>query len=125
MSKPKTIALVACVKNKLDHPAKASEMYIGDDFKSWMEYAQSQADLIFIVSGKYGLLELDDIITPYDVNLNNATIDERKEWSKKVVNKLSNFCELKKDRFILLTNPSYYEFILPEISNYTIPISID
>lgn len=100
-------------------------MYLGVDFNSWMGYAQSHADLVFIVSGKYGLLELDELIEPYDVNLNEATIEERKEWSKNVLKKLSNYCELKKDRFIILTNPSYYEFILPEISNYSIPISID
>lgn len=116
---------MACVKNKLTHSAKASQIYQGEDFNSWMDYAQSHADLVFIVSGKYGLLELEEVIEPYDVNLNHASIAERKEWATQVLAKLSNYCELKKDRFILLTNPSYYEFLLPEISNYSIPILID
>jgi hypothetical protein len=56
----KKIVLVSCVKSKLSHPAKARDLYISTLFKSNLEYACRQnPDGIYILSAKYGLLELD------------------------------------------------------------------
>ena len=83
-------------------------MYQGKLFPKWMDYANSlNPDAIFILSGKYGLLNLDDSIEPYDVNLNTKSKIEILEWSNKVLVKLRNKFDLKKDKFVIITNQTY------------------
>lgn len=62
------IYIIACGKEKSHHPIKARQMYTGSYFKSCLKYAESQSsDNIYILSAKYGLIELDEIIEPYDM----------------------------------------------------------
>tara|TARA_B110000459_G_scaffold25537_1_gene24691 strand:- start:5801 stop:6178 length:378 start_codon:yes stop_codon:yes gene_type:complete len=119
------IALIACVKEKSLHPCAAEDMYLSEDFKSWFKYAQNwEADLIFILSGKYGLLELADVIEPYDFNLNDQPRSFRLEWSVQVLKTLALHCDLKEDQFILLTNQLYAEYLLPHIGMVCMPMDI-
>lgn len=66
------IVFLSCVKTKQDHRCRADEMYISPLFKLSLRYAQSlNPRKIFILSAKYGLLELNDIIDPYELTLNH------------------------------------------------------
>lgn len=56
-------------------------------------------DRLFILSAKYGLIEPEDYIEPYNETLNEKTVKERREWSNMVFNQI-------KDK---LPNPSLYE----------------
>lgn len=119
------IALIACVKEKALHPCVAEEMYLSDDFKSWLKYAQDwKADFIFILSGKYGLLELADVIEPYDFNLDHQPRSLRLAWSDRVLKNLALHCDLKEDQFLLLTNQLYAEYLLPHIGMVGMPMDI-
>ena len=76
------IVFLACTKSKAEKPCKAQEMYKGELFKKSLKYAQGlKPRVIYILSAKYGLLELDDPIEPYEKTLNNASKHERKVWS--------------------------------------------
>lgn len=125
MTKQK-IALIACVKEKKSEPCAAREMYISQSFKAWMNYAESWgSNQIYILSGKYGLLELEDKIAPYDVNLNMANYAERKSWSLEVVQKLSDKAALTEDHFLLLANSIYSEYLIPHLKHYSMPLEIE
>ena len=125
MTKQK-IALIACVKEKKPEPCMAREMYISPSFKFWINYAESWgANQIYILSGKYGLLELEDKIAPYDVNLNMANSAERKSWSLEVVQKLSGKAVLTEDHFLVLANPTYSEYLIPHLKYYSMPLEIE
>jgi hypothetical protein len=63
------IALVGCGSAKTDHPAPASEIYTGAMFQSGLAYAKSRTQNVFIVSGKHGLLALDQVVKPYNFKL--------------------------------------------------------
>lgn len=120
------IALVACVKEKLDHPISAVEMYIGDSFKSWMDDAKAHnVDHIYILSGKYGLLELNEVIEPYDLNLGNQNSSYIENWKREVISKLSAKHNLSATHAILYTNKVYYEGLLDHFKSYEIPFQID
>ena len=94
------IVLIPCVKEKLDCKAKASDLYIGPLFTKLLKYAKSLSPYqIFILSGKYGLLELEDEIEPYDKNLNLCAEDDIKIWSEMVLEKLGKLTDLNKDEF--------------------------
>lgn len=71
------IAFVGCVKSKKDHPCKAEEMYTSDLFKKSLMYAK-KADKVYILSAKYGLVELDEVILPYQETLNTKTREQQK-----------------------------------------------
>ena len=125
MTKQK-IALIACVKEKKSEPCAAREMYISPSFKAWMNYAESWgANKIYILSGKYGLLELEEKIAPYDINLNMATSEERKSWSLGVIQKLSNKTLLTEDHFLVLANSIYSEYLIPHLKYHSIPLDIE
>jgi len=107
------IVLIACVAKKKKVPAMAKDMYIDPLFKKAYRYARAlPADKIFILSGKYGLLEETDIIEPYDVNLDTKPIDEVKKWAEDVLAALSRKTDLQQDEFVLLANATYREFLV-------------
>ncbi|MBU2530666.1 MAG: hypothetical protein KKD35_06470 [Elusimicrobia bacterium] len=110
------IVLIPCVKEKLDYKAKASDLYIGALFKKLFEFAKSLSpDKIFILSGKYGLLELDDEIEPYDKNLNLCNVEEIIAWSDEVIGKLGKLADLNNDEFVFVVGTNYRKFIIPSI----------
>lgn len=120
------IALISCVKEKLDHPAPAKDMYIGSGFKDWLKDASfREITKIYILSGKYGLLELDQNIEPYDVNLSDQDPEYRKQWYEDILQKLRAKHDLINDHYILYTNRTYYEGLIDSFGSYEIPFEIE
>lgn len=123
---PRKIAIVTCVKEKQDYPCRAEEMYRGTLFESFFQAAKNvNPDVVFILSGKYGLLELDDKIEPYDVNLNLQTEDYQKEWSERVLVQLREKTDLERDDFYFFTSKNYCKNLVSSIRNYSIPLEIE
>ncbi len=118
----KRIVLISCVKTKLDHPAKAEDLYISDLFKKNLAFAKKlKPDYIFILSAKYGLMKLNDRIAPYEKTLNNIPVRERRAWSSAVISELIKYTDLNHDEFIFLAGNKYREFLIPQMRNYSIP----
>lgn len=118
----RNIVLISCVKTKLDKPAKAQELYTSALFKYNLRYAKLLSpDAIFILSAQYGLLELDDIIAPYEKTLNKMSEAEKKEWANSVLNVLSSKSNLKSDNFIFLAGLNYRKYLLPSMKKYEVP----
>lgn len=78
----KKAVLISCVSKKLPHKAKAKDLYISPLFKLNLAYAQSlNPDVIYILSAKYVLLDLDAEIEPYDETLNNISSSQVRAWA--------------------------------------------
>lgn len=61
------LIVVPCGARKLDHRARAAEMYIGSYHRACRRAAEAlRPDRLVILSARYGLLDLDDEIEPYD-----------------------------------------------------------
>ena len=119
----KKIVLISCVKSKLKYPVKAKDLYTSTLFQSNLQYAyQLKPDAIYILSAKYGLLELDQIITPYELTLNTMTEAEKKGWSRRVLDVLQKKADLKSDLFVILAGMNYRKYLLPELTHYEIPL---
>lgn len=84
------IALIACCKRKLDHPALARELYQGTLFQYSLRYAERivKPDRIFILSAKYLAIGPYEWIEPYDMTLNTMSAKERHAWGYQVQHKL-------------------------------------
>lgn len=65
---PLTIALVGCGKSKLDHAAPARQLYTGSLFVAASRWA-AECDGWFILSAKFGLLDPETVVEPYEVRL--------------------------------------------------------
>ena len=119
----KKVVLISCVKKKLDHEAKAEDLYISPYFIKNLQYAKSiNPDNIFILSAKYGLLKLDDKIVPYDKTLNKMKTNEIRKWAESVLNQLKSVSDLDNDEFIFLTGDKYRKFLILHIKHYKIPM---
>lgn len=117
------IILISCASKKLENKAKAKEIYISPLFRLNMKYAKSlKPDKIFILSAKYGLLDLEQEIEPYNLALNNLKEEEIKLWAEKVLENLKKQADLDSDEFIFLAGDKYRKYLLPKIKNYKIPL---
>ncbi|MCL2569687.1 MAG: hypothetical protein FWE16_00595 [Firmicutes bacterium] len=117
------VILISCVSKKIDKSAKAKDLYISPLFIKSLVYAQKLgSDRIFILSAKYGLVDSEQIIEPYDETLNTKGIEERKNWADKVLQNLKKVADLQKDEFIILAGQNYYEFLVPSLVNVKLPL---
>ena len=117
------IALLSCTKAKKDYPCLAREMYSASNtFRLALEYAEKTCDKIFILSAKHGLLDLQELIEPYDEALDGKSVAERRKWAEGVILKLKEETDLENDQFIILAGQKYNEFLLGHLKKFQLPL---
>ncbi len=110
MNQTDLVVLLSCVKTKRNYECKAADMYTSLLFQKTMAYARRlKPRRIFILSAKYGLLKVDDVIEPYEQTLNEMKSDERKLWAQSAISTLRKNCNLDEDNFIFLAGHRYRE----------------
>lgn len=118
----KKIVLISCVKSKLPYKAKAKDLFISPLFRYKLEYArQIMPDEILVLSSKYGLLELEQEVEPYDVLLNGLSEAAKQDWAKDVLNRLAKKFNLEKDQFIFLASIQYRKYLIKKLPNHEVP----
>ena len=124
MSTPRTVVLIACSSRKLNRKARAKDLYQGTLFRASLAWARSQApDTILVLSAKYGLVGLDEVIEPYDLTLNELPVAEVRGWSERVLRQLSSRFNPEQDRFIFLAGERYRRFLEPRLANVETPLA--
>ena len=117
------IVLLSCVSKKLPGRAKAQDLYISPLFCYGLRYARSlKPDKIFILSAKYGLVGLNDVIDTYNLSLNSMGVSQIKLWSDGVLEQLRLVSDLHNDTFIFLAGDRYRKYLLSHINHYEIPL---
>jgi hypothetical protein len=110
------IAFISCVKEKRIGKYKAKDLYTSDFFRKSFGYCSSKYDKVFILSAKYGLLELTDNIENYEMTLNNFSKVEKIEWSVMVCDQMENKIDDSDDLYFYVGN-NYREHLLPLLKN--------
>ena len=110
------IAFISCVKEKRIGKYKAKNLYTSDFFRKSFGYCLSKYDKIYILSAKYGLLELEEEIENYEMTLNDFSKVEKVEWSVMVYNQMENKIDDSDDLYFYVGN-NYREHLLPMLSN--------
>ena len=83
------ISLIGCSKKKLIGNHLARNLYQGTLFQKSLAISERlEFDMIYILSAKYGLLELDRYVDSYEDGLTVKNKAERLSWSELVKNKL-------------------------------------
>lgn len=109
------IALISCSVKKLSGTMRAEEKYKASTlFSKSLAYAKATTDKQMILSAKYGLLLLDDVISDYDQSLLDLSLHQRKEWASEVIEKLKENVDTFDEVFIY-AGKTYYEFIVAEL----------
>lgn len=117
------IIFISCVKQKLSKRAKAKDMYISSFFKKQLEYAKClKPKNIFILSAKYGVLELDDVIEPYEKTLNNFSEREKKFWAYKCFKQLKKKKVDFKEKTVFLAGNNYRKYLMRKFSDVETPL---
>ncbi|MCL1947629.1 MAG: hypothetical protein FWF51_10865 [Chitinivibrionia bacterium] len=114
------IALISCAKQKCNLPrTKAKNMYASPLFKKSLEYVKNKLkpNKTFILSAKYGLLELEQEIDIYDETLKDKSKKEKREWAEKVFDQIKLKCNIEIDEFIFLAGKIYYKNLINLLPN--------
>jgi hypothetical protein len=78
------LILVGCVKQKLDRPALAAELYTSTLFRKRRAYAEASGNPWAILSAQHGLVWPWDELRPYDRTLTAMRQREREAWGARV-----------------------------------------
>ena len=117
------IALISCTSLKESYECSAIELYSkSPTFRLAYTFANLAADEIYILSAKYGLVQKDTVLTPYNDTLKDKSEDEKKAWSKGVLAQLDKIVSLEKDEFVILAGKDYCKYLLPVITSYWLPL---
>jgi cytoplasmic iron level regulating protein YaaA (DUF328/UPF0246 family) len=113
------IALISCVSKKCLYKTEAKNMYTSSLFVKSLKYANDilKPNRIFILSAKYGLLNINEKIEPYNETLNDKNQKEKREWANNVINQLMKEGNINNDRFIFLAGKNYYENLILSLPN--------
>ncbi len=83
------IGLVGCVKDKAAVARPARDLYQSPLFQGRRRYVEQSCTEWWILSALHGLVGPDEVLEPYDVTLNDASVPERRRWSDQVLNQIS------------------------------------
>lgn len=106
------VGLVTCSKEKVNFRTEAYNLYSASpDFRLNIAYAIENYDDVFIASGKFGLLELETVLDPYDVWIGLWDQNDQNLWGIDMVRRLrakgyDTDCE-----FVLHVDDMYYAAI--------------
>ena len=102
----KKIFLVSCAKSKKTEASKGEELYVSTLFQEAKKFALNGGDIWFILSAKYGLLNPQTVVDPYEKTLKKMTSEEKKTWAMSVSKSLKPILK-KDDQIIFLAGKDY------------------
>ena len=119
----KIIALVSCVKTKAAEPRPARSLYTSPLFTFASTYAEKISNQWYVLSAKYGLVDPDEVIAPYEKTLNKMPISERKAWAADVLESLKDFVA-PGDEIIFLAGVRYRQDLIRQLESWGCTVSI-
>ena len=88
------IAVIACTKAKLRHEARAVELYSASPlFRKSLDQAVADGLRILVLSTKYGLIDGDVIIAPYERTFEAMSPADRQAWDQLVDSQVTHCCQ--------------------------------
>ena len=86
------IGLIACSRTKADRPFPARELYLSPLFRAARAYAERRygPGQWLILSARYGLVEPDQVLAPYDLSLRQLTARQREAWGDRIAIELTD-----------------------------------
>ncbi len=119
------IGLVGCGARKLGRPAPARELYTGTLFRLASAYAERTCDEWYVLSALHGLVHPDEVLSPYDLALNDVPVAGRWAWAAGVLDGLETLGLCREDtHWMVLAGRAYREFLTPDLRG-TVDVPLD
>lgn len=109
------IGLVSCGSAKREVISRAATLYTGTYFKLAYAAAKRTCDKVYILSAKYGLIEEEKVIAPYDATLLKMSLSEKIKWAEQIYSELRTKL-FKNDEIIFFSGKIYAEHLQPLLS---------
>lgn len=117
------VVLISCSKAKRSIPCAARLLYDASNlFRKSLVYAQTISNEIYVISSKYGLVPLDEVIAPYDDTLNDKSADELAAWGQRVAEQIRNQYDISNTEFVILAGRNYYSPLQAYLPNISLPL---
>ena len=117
------VVLISCSKLKRTYPCEAELLYdVSSLFKKSLAYAKTISNEIFVISAKYGLLPLNEVVEPYEETLNDKTNAELAVWGKRVAGQLAQRFSIEKTEFVILAGKNYYGPLRNRLPHIRLPL---
>lgn len=115
--------LVSCVSTKVDHRARAKDLYVSPWFRKARAYVSSRGAPWKILSAKHGLLSPESLIEPYEAALNTLPVAKRRAWSDRVLEALDSTIA-DGDEVVMLAGLRYREFVVPALRERGVRVDV-
>lgn len=117
------IILVSCVSKKSRVAKPACELYESPFFIKARKFAVRARVPWYILSAKYGLLDPEVLIEPYEQTLNQMSKRERTEWAEMVIHQIEHR-NIRPAVVTILAGARYREYIVPYLLRNSIAVEI-
>src|SRR6266567_8408523 len=84
------VGLVGCVKGKASEATPARNLYTSPLFRGRRSFVERSCDRWFILSAKHELLNPNQTVEPYNLELRELSRTQRREWSQRVLSQLEH-----------------------------------
>jgi cytoplasmic iron level regulating protein YaaA (DUF328/UPF0246 family) len=112
----KSLYLVPCCGLKKTSSSLAADMYQSQLFKKMKQFVGSHD--WGILSAKYGFVQSDTIIEPYDLSLNTCAEKYKREWSTQVYQSLIKLYPSRDKKIIILAGKEYRKYLMQMLQGY-------
>lgn len=102
-----TIAIIPCTNQKSSIPGPAREVWQGQHFQLTLAHTEIFYDKVYVMSFKYGMIEPDFRIEPYDLNIKYANARQKLEWWWKIRDDVKRIAEEDKPSLIAVYTGSF------------------
>ena len=108
------LCLVSCVSLKCPVPARARDLYTSPWFRKARACVEAMGCPWYILSAKYGLVDPNSTIDPYNQTLKSMPVNRRRAWARGVIEHLApRLAGVNSVAF--LAGTAYREFLEPEL----------
>ena len=108
------LCLVSCVSVKRPVPSRARDLYASPWFRKARACVEAMRCPWYILSAKYGLLDPNSTIDPYNQTLKTMPVNRRRAWASGVIEHLApRLAGVNSVTF--LAGRAYREFLEPEL----------
>ena len=114
--------LVSCVSRKGVTEAPVKDLYLSPWFKAARRYIEATGDPWYVLSAKYGLVDPNQVLIPYDETLNKMAIAARRAWANQVIKQMDQLLTPGKT-VVVLAGSRYREFLMDYLNQrFTVAI---
>ena len=117
------LCLVSCVSVKCPIPARARDLYTSPWFRKARACIEALGCRWYILSAKYGLVDPNSTIDPYNQTLKTMSVNQRRAWASGVIEHLApHVADINSVAF--LAGRAYREFLEPELRRRGLTIHV-